>query len=85
MKAIIQLTNGHTANTDDIKCPICGRNMEIDNYKTELKEDKFVKKPMSWPFFGSLTTRETTYETVFRCLNGCGDFTVEHTVKTLLT
>ena len=84
MKAIIQLTNGRTANTEEIKCPICGKPMEIDNYESELPKEEIFRKPMGWPFYGNLTMKETTYKTLLRCPNRCGDFTVEHTIKELL-
>lgn len=84
MKAIIQLTNGYTANTENIKCPICGRKMEIDNYNSELQKESIFTEEMSWPRSGYMVKKETTYKTLFRCPALCGDFTLEHSIKELL-
>lgn len=84
MNAIIKLENGYTAETDNIKCPICGKKMEIDNYQSELPKEEFFTEEMTWPRSGYMVKKETTYKTLFRCPNRCGDFTVEHKIKTLL-
>lgn len=84
MNAIIKLENGYTAETDNIKCPICGKKMKMENYQSELPKEEIFTKPIGWPFCGTIITKETTYNTMFICPNRCGKFTVKHTVKTLL-
>ena len=83
MYATIQLENGKTVNTNEIKCPICGRKMEIENYHTEIQNQSIYIDKMQWPFQGQIVRKETTYITFFKCPERCVLFSLKHIVKSI--
>lgn len=67
----IVLENGRTFNTDDMKCPICGERMEIDESNITYPSFSLEIRPMERPFSGFAIDQRTIHNTIMRCPASC--------------
>ena len=72
------------ANTEDIKCPFCGKKMKLSQYATKNPDTILDKESLLPPFSGIVVKEKTRYESVFRCMNNCCELHVKHEIETLL-
>lgn len=85
-EVILRLKNNKTISTKDIKCPICGKLMEIDKSKMESGDSKssVYLESMPAPFEGTLVKQRNDYTTRFKCPNECCHLEMEHYLENLI-
>jgi transcription elongation factor Elf1 len=85
-EVILKLKNNRTISTKDIKCPVCGETMEIDNSKMEGGDSRssVYLESMPAPFEGTLVKRRTDYTTRFKCPHECCHLEMEHYIENLI-
>lgn len=85
-EVILKLENNKTISTKDIKCPVCGRLMEIDHSEVNSYDcsSSISLEQMPAPFEGTMVKRRNDYTTRFKCPNECCHLEMKHYIENIL-
>ena len=84
MEHVIKTKRGKRIVLEELKCPVCGNTMLIDNSHPIMPIQETWIKPMRPPFFGNIAGTTTTYTSSLRCPYECCRLEIEHEVEELL-
>lgn len=84
MEHVIKTKSDKRIVLEELKCPVCGNTMLIDNSHPVMPIQEAWITPMSSPFFGNIAGITTTYTSSLRCPYECCHLEIEYEVEELL-
>lgn len=84
-EVILKLENSKTISTKDIKCPVCGELMEIDQSEVGCYYRSSIHlEHMPAPFEGTMAKQKNDYTTRFKCPNDCCHLEMKHYIENVI-